>query len=90
MYLSNICIEVYELDLELDLELNVSVPGLARQAALKKTKVKLDLLADIDMMLMVEKGSRGGICHPIHRDVKANIKYIKDYNNTKESYYRKY
>ena len=57
MYLSNICIEVYELDLELDLELDVSVPGLAQQAALKKTKVKLDLLADIDMMLMVEKSS---------------------------------
>ena len=33
----------------------LSAPGLAWQAALKKTKVKLDLLTDIDMLLMVEK-----------------------------------
>ena len=37
----------------------LSAPGLAWQAALKKTKVKLDLLTDIDMLLMVEKGIRG-------------------------------
>ena len=36
--------------------------GLAWQAVLKKTKVKLDLLTDIDMLLMVEKGTRGGTC----------------------------
>ena len=34
--------------------------GLAWQAVLKKTKVKLDLLIDTDMLLMVEKGIRGG------------------------------
>ena len=44
----------------------LSAPGLARQAALKKTKVKLDLLTDIDMLLMVEKGIRGGIYHSIY------------------------
>ena len=33
-----------------------SAPGLAWQAALKKTEVKLELLTDIDMPLMVEKG----------------------------------
>ena len=38
-----------------------SVPGLAWQAALKKAKVKLDLLTNIDMLLMVEKGVRDGI-----------------------------
>ena len=52
--------------------------------ALKKTKVKLDLLTDIDMLLIVEKGIRGGMCHSIHRN-KANNKYMKDYDKNKES-----
>ena len=58
----NMCLEIYELDPVKVL----SAPGLAWQAALKKTKVKLDLLTDIDMLLMVEKGIRGGICHSIY------------------------
>ena len=33
----------------------------------KKTEVKLELLTDVDMLLMVEKGIRGGICHAMHR-----------------------
>ena len=35
-------------------------------------KVRLDLLTDIDMLLMVEKGIRVGICHSIYRYTKAN------------------
>ena len=58
----NMCLEIYKLDPAKFL----SAPGLAWQAALKKTKVKLDLLTDIDMLLMVEKGIRGGICHYIY------------------------
>ena len=42
-----------------------SAPGLAWQTVLKKTTVKLDLLSDIDRLLMVEKGIRGGIGHSI-------------------------
>ena len=38
-------------------------PRLAWQATFKKTKVKLDLLTDIDILLMVEKGMGCGICH---------------------------
>ena len=34
---------------------------------------------------MVKKGIRGGICNTIHRDAKANNKYIKDYEKNKES-----
>ena len=42
-----------------------SAPRLVQQAALQKIKVKLDLLTDIDMLLMVEKAIRGGICQKI-------------------------
>ena len=65
-------------------------PGLAWQAALKKTKVKLGLSTDIDILLMVEKGIRGGICHPIYQYAKTNDKYMKDYDKTKESSYLQY
>ena len=61
-----------------------SAPGLAWQAALKKTEVKLELLTDIDMLLMVEKGISGGICNTIHRYAKANNKYMKDYDINNE------
>ena len=42
------------------------------------------------MLLMAEKGIRGGICHVIHRYAKANNKYVKDYDKNKESSYLKY
>ena len=44
----------------------LSASGLAQQAALKKSKVKLDFLTDIHMLLIVEEGTRGGMCHPIY------------------------
>ena len=53
----------------------------------KKTGVQLELLKDIDMLLMVEKGIRGGICHSVHRYDKANNKYMKNYDKNKESLY---
>ena len=39
---------------------------------------------------MVEEGIRGGICHAIHRYVKANNKYMKNYDKNEESLYIKY
>ena len=68
----------------------LSAPGLAWQAVLKKIEVKLELLTDINMLLMVEKGIRGGICHAIRRYAKADNKYMKDYDKNKESSYLKY
>ena len=44
------------------------------------TGVELKLLTDIDMLLMVEKGIRGGICHAIHRYAKANNESMKNYH----------
>ena len=68
-----------------------SATGLAWQAALKKTKAKLYLLIDFYiLLLMVQKGIRGGICHAIHQYVKANSKYIEDYDRNNESSYLTY
>ena len=53
-------------------------------------KVNLDLLTDIDMLLMVEKAIKGGICHTIYRYAKANNKCMKDYDKNKELPYFQY
>ena len=82
----NMCIKEYELDPAHFLLL----PGLAWQACLKKTKIELELLTDYDMLLMVEEGIRGGICHSIDRYAKTNNKYMKNYNNNEESSYIQY
>ena len=75
----NKCIEIYELDPAHFL----SVPRLAWQDCLKKTEVKLELLTENDVLLMVEKGIRGGICHAIHRYAKVNDNYMKNYDKNK-------
>ena len=56
----------------------------------KKTNIKLELLTDYDMLLMVEEGIRGGICHSIHTYSKANNKYMENYDENKESSYIQY
>ena len=75
---------------ELDPAHLLSLPGLAWQACLKKTNVKLELLTDYDMLLMVEEEIRGGICHSIHRCAKENNKYMNNYDESKESSYIQY
>ena len=62
MYLKNleICVLIYT---KLILQKVFSALGFAWQADLKKTKVKLDFLTNIDMSLMVYKGIRGGISY---------------------------
>ena len=77
-------------EFELDPADFLSLPGLAWQACLKKTNKELEFLTDYDMLLMVEEGIRGGICHSIHRYAKANNKYMKNYNNNEESSYIQY
>ena len=64
--------------------------GLAWKAALKKTEVKLELLIEIDMLLMVEKATRGWIYHAIHQYAKANSKYMKASDKNKELPYLRY
>ena len=82
----NMCLEKYQLDPVYF----VSAPGLAWQTCFKKTGVTLELLTDIDMPLMIEKETRGGICQATHRYAKANNKYMKNYNKNIESSYVQY
>ena len=73
------CIEICKLDPAHFL----SALRLAWKACLKKIEILLELLSDINMLLMIEKRIRGGICHAIHRYVEANNKYMKSYDKDK-------
>ena len=74
----NICLKNYGLDPVH----YYTAPGLAWDAMLKMTKINLELLSDVDMLLMVEKGIRGGISIISNRYGKANNKYMKDFNKS--------
>ena len=74
------CIKVYEPDPAHLL----SASGLAWQVCLKKTRVELELITNLDMLLMEEEGIRGGICHAIRRYAKANNKYMRNYDEEQE------
>ena len=60
------------------------ITWISMASVFKKTNIELELLTDYDMLLMVEEGIRGGICHSIHRYAKVNNKYMKNYNNNNE------
>ena len=83
----DICIKNYNLDPGH----YYTAPGLAWDAALKVTKVELELLTDIDMLLMVEKGIRGGVSMISNRYVMANNKYTgESFKNIESSKYITY
>ena len=68
----------------------VSTPGLALEAMLKITKVKLELFTDIDMVLMTENGIRGGLTQVVEKYGVANDKYLPDYDKNQKSTYLQY
>ena len=82
----NMCIKACKLDPAHFL----SAPGLAWQACLTKTVVRLELLTNVGLLLMVKKGIRGGICHAMHRYTIANNKYMKNYGKNEESSFIEY
>ena len=65
-------------------------PELAWDACLKETGQELQLLHDYDMLMMFEKGIRGGISHISKRYAEANNKYMANYNSDKPSTYIQY
>ena len=93
--LADVFVNFRDICLEIICELDPAklAPGLAWQAALKKTKANFDLLTDIDMLLMIEKGIRWEIYqyyiseYVIYQYLKATNKYIKYYDKDKESWY---
>ena len=83
----NICMENYKLDPAH----YFTAPGLTWDACLKMTGVNLELLSDIDMLLMIEKGIRGGVSMISTRYGKANNKYMgKSFNEKEPSKYIQY
>ena len=56
----------------------------------KNTEVELELLTDPNMLLMVEKGIRGGICHTRYRYFEVNNKSMKHYDKNEESSFLEY
>ena len=74
------CLEIYEIDPAKF----ISASGLAWQVPSKRTKVKLDLSTDSDILLMVEKGIWWGKSHSIYQNAKASNRYVKDYDKNEE------
>ena len=82
----NICLKIYQLDPAYF----VSTPGLALEAMLKTTKVKIELFTDIDMHLMTENGIKGGLTQVVKKYGIANNKYLPNYNKNIKSSYLQY
>ena len=83
----DICLKSYGLDPVY----YFTAPGLAWDACLKITDIDLELLSDINMLLMFEKGIRGGISIISNRYGEANNKYMgRGFNKNKPSKYLMY
>ena len=68
-----------------------TAPGLAWKACLKNTGVNLELLKDPDMLLMFERGIRGGITQVVHKWAIANNPYMGcEYDPLRPTYYLQY
>ena len=77
----SVCLEYYGLDPCH----YFSSPGLAWDAMLKSSGVRLRLIDDVDMHLFIEKGMRGGISYIAKRYCRANNEFVKGYDASKES-----
>ena len=83
----DLCLKIYGLDPVY----YYTAPGLAWDACLKMTNINLELLSDPNMLLMFEKGIRGGISIISNRYGEANNKYMgKKFNKNKLSKYLMY
>ena len=82
----DLCLKIYGLDPVY----YFTAPGLAWDVCLKMTNIQLELLNDVNMLLMFEKGIRGGISIISNRYGEANNKYMKGYNKNKPSKYLMY
>ena len=77
----NMALQTYKLD-PVDY---YSLPGLSWDVMLKYTDVDLDLVTDMDMYQMVEKGMRGGISQISHRYASANLSDMDTYKEPRRT-----
>ncbi|XP_076300587.1 uncharacterized protein LOC143218904 [Lasioglossum baleicum] len=80
------CLENYKLDPAH----YFTLPGFAWDVMLKMTKIELELFTDVDMLLFVERGIRGGLSQCSHRYAYANNKYLSTHDSSKPSTYLMY
>lgn len=79
----NMCLETYALDPAH----YFGAPGLSFDAMLKYTNVEIELITDVDMLMFVESGVRGGVSQINKRYVKANNPYMEEWNDKEETSY---
>ena len=82
--LKNFCLEIYELDYARF----ITTVVLVCYGRLKKSKVKLDMLIDMDMLLIIEKGTRGVECECMknyNKNIMKASMYLK-YCDVNDSY----
>ena len=82
----DLCLKIYKLDPVY----YFTTPGLSWDACLKITGIQLELLSDVNMLLMFEKGIRGGISIISNRYGKANNKYMEGFNKNELSKFLMY
>ena len=69
----------------------ISAASLSWDAMMLKTNIKLELISDLEVLDIIERSKRGGLCFVgSKRHVVANNKYMDTYDADKESNYLMY
>lgn len=75
---------------KLDPAFYVTAPSLSWDAMLLKTGVKLELIKDLEIIRMIQRGIRGGVCLCSTRYARANNKYLTHHDLTTPDNYLLY